>query len=242
MEAIKQEPSSPDPEPSPSEGADMESETEAKDAKRRRLQINMSVIPSLPSEEQEFNLEDLGVTAYDQSRYEQGVMSQIDEALQHEVPSRKATSTSKQSGNVSRIVLSDDFQTPELSPLPAQDSESEDDTRDDKKGMSSEDEWVPEASNVRRSKLLSSEEEDEDIEDELVDGKLPFVKGLKRKRTAPVTKPKKQVKSEDDYKLKKIRDDGCEKYYQKRIKYAVSFCFYFYTKSLITGISAMKSC
>lgn len=58
-----------------------------------KLSIDMSSIPCIPQNEQEDELQGLGVVAYEQRSYEQGVLKQVDEALkgQTEAKSKEAT-------------------------------------------------------------------------------------------------------------------------------------------------------
>lgn len=46
-----------------------------------KLRIDMSSIPCIPETEQESELQGLGVVAYEQRSYEQGVLKQVDEAI-----------------------------------------------------------------------------------------------------------------------------------------------------------------
>lgn len=58
-----------------------EEEKEKNKRKSKKIRIDMNAIPCIGSEEQEEELRALGITAYDQSVYEEGVMLQVDDAL-----------------------------------------------------------------------------------------------------------------------------------------------------------------
>jgi predicted flap endonuclease-1-like 5' DNA nuclease len=60
-----------------------EEEKETNKRKSKQIRIDMNAIPCIGSEEQEEELMALGITAYDQSVYEEGVMLQVDDALNY---------------------------------------------------------------------------------------------------------------------------------------------------------------
>jgi len=67
------------------ERQDNEEEKETKTRKSNKIRIDMNAIPCIEIGEQEEELRALGITAYDQSVYEEGVMVQVDHALDREL-------------------------------------------------------------------------------------------------------------------------------------------------------------
>ncbi|XP_074594369.1 DNA excision repair protein ERCC-6-like [Brevipalpus obovatus] len=61
--------------------------------KQIKVHIDMQSIPCIPREEQDAELQDLGVVAYEQRSYEQGVLQQVDDALKGHLDAPKPGSS-----------------------------------------------------------------------------------------------------------------------------------------------------
>lgn len=223
-----------------SEGLEEEDETQQiENSKKRRFRVDMSAIKasSVATDDQELDLLALGVTAYDQDNYEEGVMQQIDEALEEETEEKAKSKPNQKQHDTN---LSDQFKSfldNVLRDTGAGCSKDEDDLEGDEKdedkreyieveddetdeeandSASDNDEWKPSKEDNLDLKIES--DEDDGIEDEVeVDDVQGDCRGRKRKKAMIVKKTKIQKVSPKKLILKTI-DDGDEKCYLKRIR------------------------
>lgn len=206
-----------------------EEDEEEESNKNGKIRIDMSTIPcvSLSDEEEDHELQDLGVTAYDQSCYEENVIKQIDSALDRNGKSRSDTENGlSEQSDVQQVFSSDTFKEPSVSDSiqRARDAEqrfkgndftrrkrtrdSEDDSDSD------EDEWKP-------PKELESDDFEEDEEIMESDEEYETPENITKPKNKPQKKSKKCKESDDETAVKKhvkIKDDGNESYYLKRIR------------------------
>lgn len=204
-----------------------------------KIKIDMTNIPTATCDDDDDELAGLGVTVYNQSQYEQGVMNQIDVALQRETPKSKGKKAND-------VIQETDFTTVDLTKIDHRpgirpSTSRRDDTRSPSVSDSGE-EWNPQD----EIDLVSDEEEAEEEEGQFDDGDdddgsdfdpEEDQKGKKRKRPVAKLKVKSVKKVKSSYEVegeveeqqssstevqlkkhKKIKDDGNEICFRKRLK------------------------
>lgn len=190
--------------------------------KTKSIHIDMNVIPCIKDEEQEEELKNLDITAYNQSVYEEGVMRQMDEAMDDMCGQTRATALRRMIGdecdNNKSELNCDNERIVRKRKLESISSDDELNVTNDE--IASDEEWVP------SDDQLDEEGEEREFEEQL---DLDECADVDSESNVVHTKRKAKQKLLNNYKRefnaktarRKIIDDGNEKSYQKRIKYVL---------------------
>ena len=210
--------------------SDEDSKDNEDDPKNAKIRIDMSSIPCVSLSDAEDNeLQDLGVTAYDQSCYEENVMKQIDSALDRGKEgshSGSSQSCSQQNG-VTHALANEQFNGPSTSDSLARQRDAQKRFKDfspikrkaaealSDESSGDEDDWKP-----KKGDFDSGEDEYDEINsEEESDGQEKVKKSTKQSKRKKIrTFDGEDEEDKSIKKARKIKDDGCERYYLKRMK------------------------